>query len=161
MCRIKPRVWMGWVKTTKDQDFHPCRIPAVGQLTAVCRCPKPSLGKALSFVTTKAIWFSEDSCSGISEKNIYKLDFPRLRYGETSKPLGKWQLKHLNVQNIFEYHWTVDVLAEYESQIRSVCQKWVRKVLQLLFMPKAPSADSFRDLKSINILADNKLHFLN
>lgn len=28
-------------------------------------------------------------------------------------------------------------------------------------MPKAPSVDSFRYLKSINILADNKLHFLN
>lgn len=62
-------------------------------------------------------------------KNIYKLDFPRLRYGKHSKPLGKCWLKQLNVQNISEYHWTVDVVAEHMSQICSVCQKWVRKVL--------------------------------
>lgn len=55
-------------------------------------------------VTTQATWFSEDSCSGNSEKDIYKLYFPKLRFGKTRKPFGKWQLKHLNVQNIFEYH---------------------------------------------------------
>lgn len=101
MCRIKAGMWAGWVKTTKGRDFHAYRIPTAGLCCLCCGCPKPSLSKALSFAA-KAIWFSEDSCSGISENDIYKLDFPRLRCGKTSKPLGKWQLKHLNVQNIFE-----------------------------------------------------------